>query len=110
MVYRYGQKLQTSKRNLKKYIAGAAASLILVAGAAVPALAAYGTQPGFEVSNSHTTCAGHGAFGAFGDKGDVTHDFGVNNPGSNGAPGADGHQTAINNSNLCGNPQGTPAQ
>lgn len=50
--------------------------------------------------------AGSGAYGAFGNYGDVTHDFGVNNPGSNGKPGADGHQTGLNNSAVCGNRQG----
>jgi hypothetical protein len=80
---------------------------ILVAGVAlaIPAAASaeYGQQPGFTVANSNTICAGHGAFGAFGTNGDVTHDFGVNNLGSNDAPGADGTQTGINNSTLCGN-------
>jgi hypothetical protein len=77
---------------------------ILVAGVAlaIPAAASadYGQQPGFDVANSNTICAGHGAFGA---NGDVTHDFGVNYLGSNEAPGADGTQTGINNSSLCGN-------
>jgi hypothetical protein len=80
---------------------------ILVAGVAlaIPAAASadYGQQPGFDVATSNTICAGHGAFGAFGANGDVTHDFGVNNLGSNDAPGADGTQTGINNSSLCGN-------
>ena len=53
----------------------------------------YGTQPGYDVSNSHTACAGHGAFGAFGK------DYNL-------AGGADGQATGANNSNLCGNPQG----
>jgi len=70
------------------------------------ASADYGTQPGFGVANANTPCAGHGAFGAFGANGDVTHDFGINNPGSDGAPGADGQQTGINNSSLCGNGNG----
>jgi len=80
-----------------------------VCALAVPAAASatYGTQPGFDnaIANSNG-CAGHGAFGAFGANGDVVHDFGVNNPGSNGVPGADGHQTGINNATLCGNRQG----
>ncbi len=52
----------------------------------------YGTQPGFAVANSHTECAGHGAFGAFGKD-------------NNFAGGANGQATGANNSNLCGNPQ-----
>jgi len=49
----------------------------------------------------NTICAGHGAFGAFGDKGDVGHDF---------RGGASGDRTAFNNSTLCGNPQGAAGQ
>ena len=49
--------------------------------------------------------AGSGAYGAFGNYGDVTHDFGVNNPGSDNKPGANGQATGDANSNLCGNPQ-----
>ena len=76
-----------------------------VALLAVPtvASAAYGQQPGFDVANGNTVCAGHGSFGAFGAKGDVVHDFGINYLGSNDAPGADGYQTGLNNSGLCGN-------
>ena len=53
----------------------------------------YGTQPGFEVATEQTLCAGHGAFGAFGK------DYNL-------AGGANGYQTGINNSALCGNRQG----
>jgi hypothetical protein len=67
------------------------------------ASAAYGEQPGFVVASAATVCSGHGAFGAFGEHGDVAHDFGINNLGSNGAPGANGYQTGLNNSGLCGN-------
>ena len=65
-----------------------------IAGFAAPALAAndYGQQPGYDnaIQNSGG-CAGAGAFGYFG-------------PGNNMAGGADGTQTGINNSNLCGHP------
>jgi hypothetical protein len=46
--------------------------------------------------------ASSGSFGAFGTYGYI-HDFGVNNLGSNGVPGANGYQTGINNSAVCGN-------
>ena len=52
---------------------------------------------GCEQSMGNTPCAGHGSFGAFGEKGDVYHDF---------RGGASGDRTAYNNSTLCGNPQG----
>lgn len=100
-------------KNRIKIIAG---GVVLIAGlATAPALAStdhgYGSQPGYAVSNANTECAGHGAFGAFGAQGDVAHDLGVNNPGSNGRPGAsnwqhpaaDGETTSGNNSSLCGN-------
>jgi opacity protein-like surface antigen len=80
-----------------------------VCALAVPAAASaeYGTQPGYDTAIAQSNgCAGAGAFGAFGTFGDVTHDFGVNNPGSNGKPGADGYQTGVNNALLCGNRQG----
>lgn len=80
--------------------------LVLVAPAALVCIASgpafagnagdgsdYGTQHGFDVSQAHTTCSGHGAFGAFGK------DYNLKG-------GADGRQTGINNSTLCGNPQG----
>jgi len=64
----------------------------------------YGSQPGFLKATANTLCAGHGAFGAFGN-GQVTHDFGKDNvTNSNGAaPGVDGTQVGLNNSSLCGN-------
>jgi hypothetical protein len=49
----------------------------------------------------NTICAGHGSFGAFGEKGDFGHDF---------RGGASGDRTAFNNSTLCGNPQGAAGQ
>jgi hypothetical protein len=84
---------------LKKCFVGIAMSTALFAAVATPAFAGnagdgsgYGTQPGFAMANSHTVCAGHGAFGAFGK------DYNL-------AGGADGQATGANNSNLCGNPQ-----
>jgi hypothetical protein len=42
-----------------------------------------------------------GSFGYFGEHGEK-HDLGINNLGSDGKPGADGHQTGLNNSSVCG--------
>jgi hypothetical protein len=49
------------------------------------------------------TGAASGAFGAFGEHGDVIHDF---------RGGANGEQTGLNNSAICGNRQGnlTPTE
>ena len=76
---------------MRTLITAAIAALAIVPAAAS---ASYGTQPGFEVAQGQTACSGAGAFGAFGDKGDVAHDF---------AGGANGYQTGLNNSSLCGN-------
>lgn len=66
----------------------------------------YGTQPGYNVANENTICAGHGAFNAFGKNASlgiekVHADFLGSYPG----PGTNGYQTGINNSTLCGNRQ-----
>jgi hypothetical protein len=60
----------------------------------------YGSQPGYSVANANTPCAGHGAFGAIGENGYIAN-FGNASP--DGHPGANGTQTGINNSSLCGN-------
>lgn len=90
---------------LKRFFLIGLLSAVVSGLGASPALAVYGSQPGYDVANGNTQCAGHGSFGAFGDHGDIVHDFGVNYPGSNGKPGASGKQTGINNSHLCGSPQ-----
>ena len=93
---------------MKKLVAVIVVLLLLVMVA--PAFAdppdhGYGWMPGDDVAGSHTECYGHGSFGAFGEQGDIVHDFGVNYPGSNGEPGANGYLTGLNNSALCGNRQ-----
>ncbi|MBI5157999.1 MAG: hypothetical protein HZA58_08320 [Acidimicrobiia bacterium] len=102
------------RRTLLVVLAVVGASLI-PAGAAL-AGDGYGTQPGYGIANANTPCAGHGAFGAFGTTGDVIHDFGINNLGSNGKagasnwkfPAASGATTSYNNSSLCGNGAAPP--
>jgi hypothetical protein len=83
---------------MKRFLSG----VFCVAALALPAVAygdnsgdgsGYGTQPGFAVANENTPCAGHGAFGAFGKD-------------NSWAGGANGTQTGLNNSALCGNRQG----
>src|SRR5437868_6718897 len=74
-------------------------------GFASPASADYCVQSanGCENSGAQTAdnCAGHGAFGAFGQNGDYGHDF---------RGGANGDRTAFNNSTLCGRPQGAAGE
>lgn len=84
----------------KRALLTIAVPIIATIGFAAPGFAGnsgngseYGTQPGFTVSLSQTDCAGHGAFGYFGKD-------------NNLSGGANGYQTGINNSTLCGNRQG----
>ncbi|TML69869.1 MAG: hypothetical protein E6G13_09285 [Actinobacteria bacterium] len=80
-------------------LAAVAAALAVPAGAFADASgdgSGYGTQPGFLVALSHTECAGHGAFGAFGKD-------------NNFAGGANGQLTGYYNSSLCGNGGGGTA-
>jgi len=53
----------------------------------------YNANPGRQESQSHTQCSGAGAFGFFGKDNSL-------------AGGANGQQTGLNNSSLCGNRQG----
>jgi hypothetical protein len=108
MRYKIGERVQRDKGSIKKYIVSVVASMVMVGGAAIPALAVNGGG-GYCVNSSNgcesaaaagaqcDTGAGSGAFGAFGEHGDVTHDF---------RGGANGQQTGLNNSALCGNRQG----
>jgi hypothetical protein len=92
--------------NIKKTVFGVAASLTIVGALAVPALAAGNSTPGLdrylanpgrqqatEVGAQCGSGAGSGAFGYLGK-------------GNNEAGGADGQQTGLNNSAVCGNRQG----
>jgi hypothetical protein len=68
--------------------------------------AEYGTQPGFAIATGHTPAncasspAGAGAFGYFGKD----NNLGIKSDPTD--PGANGQQTGLNNSSLCGNRQG----
>lgn len=92
---------------MKRLIAAAVAVLALAvpvaAGAANPGGISYDTLYGVAADNAQCgTQAGSGSFAYFGEFGYV-HDLGINNLGSNGKPGADGQQTGLNNSAVCGN-------
>lgn len=91
-----------------------ALALPAVAAAEPPGGGGYGWQPGAtkaaEVGAQCGSGAGSGSFGAFGnygnlytESGEQIHDFGhVYEGDSNGKPGANGKQTGINNSGVCG--------
>ncbi len=99
---------------ITKTLAGVAAGAALFVAMAAPAFASnagdgsdYGTMPGFTVANSHTVCAGHGSFDAFGKDASLgTQKVHATFLGSYPGPGTDGTQTGLNNSGLCGNRQG----
>ena len=93
----------------------AAIGMLILSGSAFAGNAGdgsgYGTQPGFDTAIANSNgCAGHGAFGAFGTDynfGNTTSGHIVGAPGNNqNGNGANGQQTGINNSTLCGNRQG----
>jgi hypothetical protein len=78
-----------------------AAAALLGSGGAANAAYCDVSANGCDQAFGNTICAGHGAFGAFGDKGDVYHDW---------RGGANGDATGYYNSILCGNPQGAAGQ
>ena len=86
-----------------KIIATLVIAVAALLGSGGSANAAYcgASENGCDHSMDKTICAAHGSFGAFGDKGDIQHDW---------RGGADGAATGAANSNLCGNPQGVPGQ
>ena len=85
---------------IRQFLAGAAAAAFLLGASIAPAFADindYNNNPGrqqaIEVGAQCGSGAGSGAFGYFGKD-------------NNLAGGADGHQTGVNNSAVCGNRQG----
>jgi hypothetical protein len=97
-VGRLRRKESFMPRHLRRPLVTAAC----IVGLAIPAVglagnsgdgSEYGTQPGFAHAQDNTVCSGAGAFGFFGKD-------------NNLAGGANGKQTGINNSSLCGNRQG----
>jgi len=94
MTYKLGKKVKQDKKVVRRYLAGIGASLAILAGAAVPALAA-GSGDG---SNASPCGAAHGAYA------DVNGNFGFlgqagGTPGyHDGAVGQDPGATGYNNS------------
>lgn len=95
---------------MKSFIA--ASCLVAAVALSAPAFAAGNSTPGIdrynEISqhpNDNAQCgtgAGSGAFGYFGKD----NNLGIKSDPTD--PGADGQQTGINNSSLCGNRQSNP--
>ena len=104
MNYRYNVQrgVERIKTNTKKYVAAGVATVAIIGSMAVPAFAASNDYCGSSANgcaaaaNAGAQCgtgAGSGAFGAFGKD-------------NNFAGGANGQQTGLNNSAVCGNRQG----
>jgi hypothetical protein len=112
MVYRYGQRVKNDKRSLKKYIVGAIASIMMVGGAAIPAFADQpvpapgNSAPGIERYDSNPGRQQAGEVGAQCGSGAGSGAFGFLGKDMNEAGGANGQQTGLNNSAVCGNRQG----
>jgi len=105
-VYKLDTGLTRVKTNTKKYVLGAITAVFMAAGMSLPAFAAGNSTPGIdryldnpgrqqatEVGAQCGSGAGSGAFGYFGKD-------------NNLAGGANGTQTGLNNSAVCGNRQG----
>jgi hypothetical protein len=85
MVYKFGEQVKHGKNNIKKYIAGIAASIVVISGAGGVALAG-NSGTGAEYHPQGSACGQyHGAFGYFGKD-------------NNLAGGADGQATGDANS------------
>lgn len=91
--------------NIKKIIAGSAISAAAFGSMVTPAFADLsdylnnpGRQQATEVGAQCGTGAGSGAFGYFGGK---YNNLGINSDPAD--PGANGYQTGVNNSSVCGN-------
>jgi hypothetical protein len=104
--YDINSGVEKIKSKYRKVAAAAAASIVVASLAAVPTFAAGNSTPGLdryldnpgrqqatEVGAQCGSGAGSGAFGFFGKD-------------NNLAGGADGQQTGVNNSAVCGNRQG----
>ena len=92
----------------KLMIIAAAAAVLAIPATASAAANGYGNNGSDQALSVGAQCgtgAGSGAFGAFGNFGDVYHDFGINtdNNGNGAEPGTNGYQVGLNNSALCGN-------
>jgi len=89
---------------MKRAIISAVAALASTGAVATPALGA----PNNYCGSSANGCAAAKAAGAQCGTGAASGSFGAFGPGNNWAGGADGRQTGLNNSGVCGNRPGTP--
>jgi hypothetical protein len=91
------------KEQKMKRTASIIAAALMMIGASAGAASADATTPpsanGYATARANTVCADHGTFNYLTGPG---HNMGVDN--TDGVLGADGTQTGINNSTLCGQP------
>jgi hypothetical protein len=108
MQYRYNinSGITPIKRKIKKYVFGVAASLTMVGGFALPTFAAAGGASGDYCGASANGCAHATEAGAQCGSGAASGAFGAFGKDNNLAGGANGQQTGLSNSAVCGNRQG----
>ena len=102
MKYDIGTGVQRQQFRFKKLIIAGVASLGLAGAFGASALAASNDYCG----SSANGCASAGAAGAQCDSGAGSGAFGAFGKDNNWAGGANGYNTGISNSSLCGNRQG----
>lgn len=106
MYYKYNALTGVTKEkmiSLKKKLLGVGVSLGIVGMMAVPALAASNSTPGLDRYLNNPGRQQATSVGAQCGSGAGSGAFGYLGKDSNEAGGADGTQTGINNSSVCGN-------
>ena len=91
---------------IKRMMATAGASALLLGSMTLPALAAGNSEPGIDRYNDNPGRQQATEVGAQCDSGAGSGAFGFFGKDNNLAGGANGEQTGINNSSVCGNRQG----
>ena len=102
MHYKLSQKFQINSKASPKLLSGMIVGAAILTVPAIPALAASNSYCG----SSANGCAAAIEAGAQCDSGAGSGAFGAFGPGNDWSGGANGHDTGLANSSLCGNRQG----
>lgn len=98
--------ITANKSSLRLYLFGIAAAVIMALGYAAPSFAAAGGASGEYCGASANGCAHATEAGAQCGTGAASGAFGAFGKDNNFAGGANGQQTGLNNSAVCGNRRG----
>jgi hypothetical protein len=104
-VYKVNRGVVKIRENTYKYVAGFVAALTLIAGGSSVALAAGNSKPGLDRYLANPGRIQATEVGAQCDSGAGSGAFGYLGKDANEAGGANGYQTGVNNSSVCGNRQ-----